>query len=157
MKKMSGSKISPKAFDETTISPNRISLGFCKKVDSYINLIAIKKILQLTFFIASKLIYYVTLALHLYVPSQQLCIGVLWMGKRLKTMRQIMKFAVVVNNLPSPPSYGKPIVISDKHEFIKLCTLLDSWNERFLVVRFKKLLLLMWKSQLFLHTLEGDA
>jgi len=37
--------ISPKAFDETTISPNRISLGFCKKVDSYIILIAIKKIL----------------------------------------------------------------------------------------------------------------
>lgn len=148
---------SPRVKNSILLAESPFWLGLRKKGYPYINLIVIKKILLTTFFIASKLIYYVTLALHLYVSLQQLCIGALWMGKRLKTMRQIMKFAVVVNNLPSPPSYGKPIVISDKHEFIKLCTLLDSWNERFLVVRFKKLLLLMWKSQLFLHTLEGDV
>ena len=155
--RMSRPTLSPKKILHVTSRLKNVLLRItvCKKVHSYINLISNKKIFWKTFFIASKMIYYVTLTVHLYVSPQQLCIGVLWMSKRLKSMRQVMKFAVVVNSLPSSPSYGKPIVISDKHQFVKLYTLLDSWNERFLVVRFRKSLLLMWKSQLFLHTLEG--
>lgn len=129
-----------------------------KKTYPYIKLIAYKNFCIKKFFIASKLLCLaVPLALHLYVWSTRFGIGALWVGKRLKSMRQVVKSAVLVNSLPSSPSNGKPIVISDKHQFVKLCTRLDSWGERFLVMRFRKSLFLVWKSQLFLHILEGDV
>ena len=148
---------SPRVKNSILLAESPFWLGLRKKGYPYINLIVIKKILLNMFFIAIKPIYYVTLAVYLYVFLPQLYIGVLWVGKRLKSMCQVVESAVVVNSLPSSSSYGKPIVISDKHQFVKLCARLDSWGEKFLLVRFRKSLLLMWKSQLFLHTLKGDV